>query len=95
MAQIKLNAVPFSQLNDATIADTTKVDMASVKRHLAALTWLSQNIGHTMDKTDLRDALVVADTIGYPNQKLESHKVWASHVMSAWKKLGVIESVDA
>jgi hypothetical protein len=95
MAKIKLNAIPFSQLADATIKDSTNVDMAAVKRHLAALTWLSQHTGLTMDKSDLRDALVVADTIGYPNQALESHKVWASHVMSAWRKLGVIEAVDA
>ena len=93
MAQIKLNAVPFSQLADPLIADSTLVDKAAVKRHLAALTWLSQHTGLTMDKNALRDALVVADTIAYPNQGLESHRLWAGHVIAAWKRMGVVVPV--
>ena len=85
-----LTAVPFNQLADPQIKDTTNVDMPAVQRHLAALTWLSQNIGLTMEQTRIRDALVVADTIAYPNQALESHRLWAGHVIAAWKRLGVL-----
>ena len=93
MTQIKLNAVPFSQLSDPLIAESTLVDKSAVKRHLAALTWLSQHIGLTMDKNVLRDALVVADTVAYPNQDLKSHRLWAGHVIANWKRLGVVEQI--
>ena len=93
--QFKLTAVPFKNLADPQIKDTTPVDGAAVVRHLAALTWLSQNIGLTMDKNRIRDALVVADTIAYPNQALESHRLWAGHVIAEWKRQGVLAEVDA
>lgn len=92
--QFTLTAVPFDQLGDPQIKATTPVDGAAVVRHLAALTWLSQNIGLTMDKNRIRDALVVADTIAYPNQALESHRLWAGHVIAAWKRLGVLVEVE-
>jgi hypothetical protein len=68
--------------------------MPAVIRHLSALTWLSQNIGLTMEQSRIRDALVVADTIAYPNQALESHRLWAGHVIAAWKRLGVLIAVE-
>jgi hypothetical protein len=93
--QFKLTAVPFNQLGDLQIKDSTPINGAAVVRHLAALTWLSQNIGLSMEKNRVRDALVVADTIAYPNQALESHRLWAGHVIAAWKRLGVLVEVDA
>ena len=92
--QFTLTAVPFKDLADPQIKDTTPVDGAAVQRHLAAITWLSQNTGLTMEQTRIRDALVVADTIAYPNQALESHRLWAGHVIAAWKRLGVLVAVD-
>ena len=96
MANIKLNAASFKQLCDGekSIADVTHINMPAVKRHLQALTWLSMNIGRTMPKNELRDALVVADTIAYPNQDLKSHRLWAGHVIADWKRMGVVETVD-
>jgi hypothetical protein len=92
--QFTLTAVPFSQLADPQIKDSTNVDMPAVIRHLSALTWLSQNIGLTMEQSRIRDALVVADTIAYPTQALESHRLWAGHVIAAWKRLGVLIAVE-
>lgn len=92
--QFKLTAVPFNQLGDPQIKQTTPVDGAAVIRHLAALTWLSQNIGLVMDKNRVRDALVVADTIAYPNQALESHRLWAGHVIAEWKRQGVLVEIE-
>jgi hypothetical protein len=92
--QFTLTAVPFNHLGDLQIKETTPVDGAAVVRHLAALTWLSQNIGLTMEKNRVRDALVVADTIAYPNQALESHRLWAGHVIAAWKRLGVLVEAE-
>ena len=87
-----IKSVPFSHLADPQIVDSTPVDRPTVQRHLSALTWLSRNVGSTMEQTKIRDALVVADTIAYPNQGLESHRLWAGHVIAAWKRLGVLES---
>jgi hypothetical protein len=93
---IKINAASFKALCDGekSIADSTNIDMPAVKRHLQALTWLSLNTGRTMEKNALRDALVVADTVAYPNQALESHRLWAGHVIADWKRMGVVQTVD-
>jgi hypothetical protein len=93
MTQVKLNAVPISQLQDTLIGDGTKVDTGVVKRHLASLTWLSQNIGRTLPKEDVEHALRVANLIGYPNQALGSQQHFASRCMASWKRAGAIEVV--
>lgn len=92
MTTIKFNDVTFETLNTDLVVEKTNVGTGVFRRHILALEIVSENVGKTMPAKELKHKLAVANMIAFPNQKTESHTLWAGKCFSGWKKLGIIET---
>ena len=91
---VKMNDVSFEDLTDPQVTPGTKISKGAFVRQIEIYKIAIDNVERIIDQKSLKHKIAVANMIAYPNQKDNSHNLWAGKVISGWKKAGIIEVVE-